>query len=1073
MIGQEQFPMRPEPSKISDDELQRRRALIHRGLVRANTAAAIIVSVAIFLALAALYQAYRADQAKLDATSRLWHSYVAQARLHQRSGTVGQRADALTALQNAARIHPAVELRSDAIAALARVDLKEDAWAPNEQTARWIASGSFDPELHHFAVILQGGAISVRLTVDSTEVVRLTHNLGPVSHVRFSPNGRHLAARAARSIQVWDWQTGQVLFDRPSQSWVGTDGSIAFNQDGTLLAYGDTPNSVKICGLPAGNEVRTIAPVKHPFSLAFSPNANQLAITSGPLARLWDLKSNQWHRQFLTGTENINRVVWSADGALLAAASEDSNIYVWDVETQTSRVLTGHTREVVHVDFHPGNDLLVSHSWDATSRFWDPSSGAQILSTHLGVPGPFDPAGNRLGFQRMPVGLGVWTFVRSSEYQELALPIWAGQGSLNPGFGRALVCVAISPDGSLAAAGGYDGIWLWELATGKRIGHGPSNYCRSVHFLADGKSLITSGWSGLLRWPLRREPNISLGQPQSIPLSVSGVVDASALSADGKNLVVNVNGDALVVNVSNPPEQRLLKGQPGLNYLAVSPDSHWLVTGPWRGQETWLWNLRTGQRDRILDQSGPTSVAFSPDGQWLVTSTSSEYRLWKTDSWQPAGRIARDAMGESPAPAVFSTDSSVLAIACTRDEVALFDVRSGDELAVFKAPVSRNIRDISFSGTQGHLAVATEGSIQLWNIGLLQTNLAPWKLDWKLAQAGAVPHFKEPSWVRKQKQTQSLSHSGAATRLPSNESQTVSSSFWRQRAFAIAAFSGVLLAIGLGAFVWQRHRSFVDDYLQIEHLVTERNRELEQTQSALFHAQKMRALGTLAAGIAHDFNNLLSVVRMANKLTGRATKNDPDLQENVAMIEKAVSQGKEVVYSMLGYSREQPETATPFSVTEMVNSAVMLLSKQFLSRIELTLHLNPNVPQAICSRSRLEQILLNLIVNASEALAGRGKLVISVQPANPLPGAARVLSPRQAARYVELIVADSGPGIAPEILPQVFEPFFSTKKTGLNRGTGLGLSMVYALAEQDGLGVSLHTALAKGTRFHITIPAAD
>src|SRR4030095_11895829 len=116
------------------------------------------------------------------------------------------------------------------------------------------------------------------------------------------------------------------------------------------------------------------------------------------------------------------------------------------------------------------------------------------------------------------------------------------------------------------------------------------------------------------------------------------------------------------------------------------------------------------------------------------------------------------------------------------------------------------------------------------------------------------------------------------------------------------------------------------------------------------------------------------------------------------------------------------------------------------------------------SRGRLEQVLLNLLVNAAEAMEGSGSLRLTVHPlAQAWPSF--VVRPRAAERYVELAVTDSGPGIKPEIVERIFEPFFTTKGARTSPGTGLGLSMVYSIAEQDGLGISLETKLGVGTTF--------
>jgi two-component system cell cycle sensor histidine kinase/response regulator CckA len=234
----------------------------------------------------------------------------------------------------------------------------------------------------------------------------------------------------------------------------------------------------------------------------------------------------------------------------------------------------------------------------------------------------------------------------------------------------------------------------------------------------------------------------------------------------------------------------------------------------------------------------------------------------------------------------------------------------------------------------------------------------------------------------------------------------------------------------------------------------------------------MKALGTLAAGIAHDFNNLLSVIRLSNDVIAQDAGNKSSVREEVQSIENAVQQGRSVVRSMLGYSREAGDKTAFYSVGDVVADTVSLLSKQFLGGIVLTLDVDPATPPVWGAPSRLEQILLNLVVNAAEAMKGHGQLVIQMRAGNQLPEKL-VLRPMQSEKYVELSVRDSGPGIAAEVLPRIFDPFFTTKIVGASPGTGLGLSTVYTIAQQDGLGLAVQTTPGEGTTFRLWMPVVE
>src|SRR6185295_17341468 len=447
----------------------------------------------------------------------------------------------------------------------------------------------------------------------------------------------------------------------------------------------------------------------------------------------------------------------------------------------------------------------------------------------------------------------------------------------------------------------------------------------------------------------------------------------------------------------------------------------WVVSGAFHGRGTWLWDAATGRKVRELDE-GNAAPYFSPDGTQLLVAGHSEYRLYDTRSWTIVRRESSESPTSLPNRAAFSDDGRVLAIVKELHHVELLDPRNWEVLANLIAPEAQVITWLGFSRDGTVLAAAThQDQVQLWDLDSIRRELRLSGLDWDQTPA-----------------------SGLATvaAIGATSSASASNSFGVVARFLAVTAAGVGLVIFCAWVVLRRQRRLIDNYVQIDQLIERRNEELEAARTGLIHSQKMKALGTLAAGIAHDFNNLLSVIRMSNKLIGREAKENETIRENVIEIEQAVQQGKSVVGSMLGYSREASDAPGPFSLPELVEDTVALLSKQFLSGIALTLELDRHSPLVNGSRGRLEQILLNLVVNAAEAMNGNGNLLIRVQRVSHASGP-WVLAPRAADSYVEMVVTDSGPGIASAVLPRIFEPFFTTKKVGAEHGTGLGLSMLY------------------------------
>ena len=331
--------------------------------------------------------------------------------------------------------------------------------------------------------------------------------------------------------------------------------------------------------------------------------------------------------------------------------------------------------------------------------------------------------------------------------------------------------------------------------------------------------------------------------------------------------------------------------------------------------------------------------------------------------------------------------------------------------------------------------------VEVWRLDQLQRELAGWNLDWSASPG-----------VRRTVTT--ISRPG------------------RDRPALTLALSlaGCVLAGVFAVLTLRQHRASIRRFLAAEADAAERSRQLELARIELMHSQKMQALGTLSAGIAHDFNNLLSVIRMSNKLIGRRITADMEVREHVADIEQAAVQGKNVVRSMLGYAREA-SPATPTNVNEVVETTVSLLSKQFLSGIRLTLELSAEAQVVTTYPGLLEQILLNLIINASDAMQGCGRLTISTHlRLNTHQDGNLVLRPKPVPRYIVAAVSDSGPGISSEIMDRIFDPFFTTKRSSSTTGTGLGLSQVYSIAQEAGLGLSVDSEPGAGATFSVWIP---
>jgi two-component system cell cycle sensor histidine kinase/response regulator CckA len=247
--------------------------------------------------------------------------------------------------------------------------------------------------------------------------------------------------------------------------------------------------------------------------------------------------------------------------------------------------------------------------------------------------------------------------------------------------------------------------------------------------------------------------------------------------------------------------------------------------------------------------------------------------------------------------------------------------------------------------------------------------------------------------------------------------------------------------------------------------------ERAQLQQQFFQAQKMGELGALAGGIAHDFNNLLSVMLgFASLLRLRLSPEDP-LQEPVRMIEESAEHAADLSYELLGFARPGKLQARPVCVEEVLDRLVKIIGSTFDRRIRVRMERAPALPWVEVDPSYLEQAVLNLCINARDAMPEGGTLTLETSVVTLGPQDA--LRPAQCppGSYVRIAVRDTGRGMEPQVLQRVFEPFFSTKEPG--KGTGLGLAMVDGFVKNHGGFVKVESQPGAGSQFTLHLPALE
>lgn len=271
--------------------------------------------------------------------------------------------------------------------------------------------------------------------------------------------------------------------------------------------------------------------------------------------------------------------------------------------------------------------------------------------------------------------------------------------------------------------------------------------------------------------------------------------------------------------------------------------------------------------------------------------------------------------------------------------------------------------------------------------------------------------------------------------------------------------------------------------LSLEHAVTDQVAALEESQrtlvaevaererieEALRQSQKMEAIGQLTGGVAHDFNNLLTVILGSINLLERPDLTEEKRERYVSSIKETAERAARLTNQLLAFARRQPLQAQHFDVVERIQRGMDVLRTVSGSRVEISLQINCEPCIVHADPNQFETAILNMAVNARDAMDGEGRLTILVEERDGIPatrGHAAVEG-----EFVSISVSDTGIGISEENLAKVFEPFFTTKDVG--KGTGLGLSQVFGFAKQSGGEIVIDGGAGNGATFTLFLPRAD
>jgi two-component system, cell cycle sensor histidine kinase and response regulator CckA len=244
--------------------------------------------------------------------------------------------------------------------------------------------------------------------------------------------------------------------------------------------------------------------------------------------------------------------------------------------------------------------------------------------------------------------------------------------------------------------------------------------------------------------------------------------------------------------------------------------------------------------------------------------------------------------------------------------------------------------------------------------------------------------------------------------------------------------------------------------------------ERKQLEAQLQRAGRMEAIGRLAGGIAHDFNNLLTIIKGYTELALKRPRISPELQADVERIEDAAERASTLVRQLLAFSRRQVLQPKLVDLNSIVMGLDKLLRRLMDEGIQMSALPGKNLGTIQADPGQMEQVIMNLVVNARDAMPNGGRLTVETANVELDAAYASEHAPMKPGRYVMLVVSDTGTGMSPETVAHIFEPFYTTKESG--RGTGLGLSTVYGIVKQSGGYVWVYSKPGRGSSFKVYLP---
>ena len=680
-------------------------------------------------------------------TSRhnLQSSLVAQASALREIGRLGNRTQAINALEHAIRLRPSGDARVELISALAMTDLRESQRFSYGTGSRVHTDAAFT----RYTFLDHQGRITVRQLQDQSVLSTIPGDIvDPESYGPLSPDGRFLCLRpSGKSLfSIWDCQ--EQVFRQQGLS--GT--YFLFGPDSRTLAISHEDGHLSLMDVITGAVHAT-----HPTDLrpnrpySFSPDGTRLIIGQFKASKFLVLDTSSGQivlRGEHPPAAKVRCAVWRPDGSGFFIGTESFEIYEWSLtNTSLPRPYTGHQGNVFAIAIHPDGEWLLSQAEDGTTRLWNTASAQTVAQLpYYGSEVRFSADGRQLLCEdREAQLLHLLDLVPASVCRQFSIP-HPDKDRIGT---RGCWFITFSPDGGLLSVGDINGILHFDGHTGQPRGHAETGYCWSLGWAQDGTALYSVSNSGLQRWPATdKSPDLSTANPkpdwtlQAPELLNTASPNASRAGHDLNHLSISQLHGTIALAYS---DHIGLFGQPGdhptgslpsveslLDSVAISPDATLVAASQQKAHGVIVWDIAKNTRLQLLPtRFSEATVRFHPDGTKLFTGDLDALSCWNARSGSLIWRFPCPVRSPSSLQCTLTPDGTLLAANLTPETISLIDPSTGREITRLRHPSPHSISGLAFSPDHSRLAALCLGHlVQLWDLHRLREELSARSIDW-------------------------------------------------------------------------------------------------------------------------------------------------------------------------------------------------------------------------------------------------------------------------------------------------------------------------------------------------------